>query len=134
MKYKTSQRSELVEILRSDPHKFFSVKELEEIAEDGSISRSAIYRNLAKLDADGVVEKSVSDKAKETVYRYVLSEGCVGEIHIVCTECGSVGHLNHTFGDSFQEELLDKCGFVINKSKTVIYGICNSCRKSALTN
>lgn len=132
MTYKTSQRSQLIEFLRSDPHHFFSARELESMTLDGSISKSAIYRNLAKLDAEGVVEKSVSDTTKETVYRYLLSESCVGEIHIACTECGSIDHLDHAFGSALQKELLDQCGFAVDRSKTAIYGVCNSCRAKKL--
>lgn len=132
MKYKTTQRKQLYDFLRAHPHQYFTVKQIEgALTEMGTeISVSAIYRNLASLLDLGVIKKVVEKSGRETSYRYINSEICRNEIHITCSVCGTIFHMNHALASALQEQLMQQNEFQIDRSKTSISGICKECRCS----
>ena len=129
MSYKTEQRTRLYEVLKANPHRYFSARELEEALSPCQISLSAIYRNLAVLTEEGVVRKSVKKGSREAVYRYADGECCRNEIHMTCTVCGRVFHMEHELASSIQDDLAKAEGFALDKSKTMMYGICKDCQE-----
>ena len=128
MSYKTEQRTRLYELLKANPHKFFSAKDIVEALAPYNISISAVYRNLAVLTEDGVVKKSIRKNGRESIYRYADNDTCRDEIHLTCTNCGKVFHMDHELTKTIQDALDKEDGFQIDKLKTVIFGLCEECR------
>lgn len=131
MSYKTNQRTQLYDFLKKNPHTYFTARQIADaLSSSGAdISISAIYRNLSALSEEGKIRKSVQKNSRETCYRYVDSEACRDEIHITCSECGKIFHMDHKLSALLQDHLSNSQGFELDKSKTVIYGICNECRR-----
>lgn len=128
--YKTSQRKKLHDFLEEHPHGYYTVKQLvkELRTKDGNISTSAVYRNLASLVEEGVVKKYMYKSEREAYYRFTDCESCRNAIHAVCTLCGCMFHINAAVAETFHNKLKEYDDFEIDKHKTVIYGICKSCR------
>ena len=105
MKYKTEQKIKLYDFLKSHPHDYFTVKEIvDEIAKTNScMSVSTIYRHLSELINCGKVKKSYRLNDREALYRYIDSDICRNEIHLTCSVCGEVFHLNHEISDLLSE-------------------------------
>lgn len=129
MAYKTTQRTQLHDFLKAHPHSYFTAQQLTEILSDSGaeISISAIYRNLSELTKMGSIKKAVKANSREAYYRYVDSDVCRNEIHISCLMCGKIFHMDATLSSMIQEQLLQKSAFKLDKSKTVISGICKEC-------
>lgn len=130
MAYKTTQRTRLYDFLKEHPHRYFTVKQIEEAlsASGADISISAIYRNLSDLIEMGSIKKTAKKNSREAYYRYIDSDACRNEIHISCSVCGKIFHMNHTLSSFIQEQLMQQSEFELDKSKTVISGICKECR------
>ncbi len=130
MAYKTTQRTQLHDFLKEHPHSYFTVKQLAQalLGSGADISISAIYRNLSDLTEMGSIRKTVKKNSREAYYRYIDSEACRNEIHISCSMCGKFFHMNSTLSNFIQEQLMLQNEFELDKSKTVISGICEECR------
>ncbi len=130
MKYITTQRKQLYEFLKENPHQYFTAKQIEEaLLEAGvEISISAIYRNLSALLKAGSIKKNAGKDSNETRYRFVDSDGCKNEIHITCSQCGKIFHMEHALTAYIQQQLVLQNDFQIELGKTVISGICSACR------
>lgn len=130
MAYKTTQRTQLYDFLKEHPHSYFTVKQLADTLSNtgADISISAIYRNLSDLVEAGTIKKTVKKNSREAYYRYIDSDVCRDEIHVMCSMCGKIFHMNDTMSLFIQEQLMLQHRFELDKSKTVISGVCAECR------
>jgi len=124
--YVTEQRKELIDFFKSNPDVAFSAKEI--AARMPGVSLSAIYRNLARLEKNGEISRSVKDGCREIYYSYVASEHCRGCLHLTCEKCGTTVHMSHIISDNMISALTALDGFTIDNKKSVIYGICSKCQ------
>ena len=72
--YMTEQRKKLFEFFKSHPDMTISARDLaaQLVAEEhAKISVSAVYRNLAMLEREGLILRSPGKNNRENVYRYV---------------------------------------------------------------
>ena len=128
MSYKTEQRTRLYELLKANPHRFFTAKEIAAELAPYNVSISAVYRNLAVLTEDGVVKKTLKKNSRESMYRYADNDSCRDEIHLTCTNCGRVFHMDHAQAKRLEDALAQNEEFQIDKLKTVVFGLCKDCR------
>ena len=129
MSYKTEQRKILYTLLKAHPHEALSVKDIASALSDKDISVSAIYRNLAVMTEDGLVQRSIKGGSREALYQFVGCDDCRGELHLTCTECGRSFHMDHALAKSMQESIMQSDGFQIDNSKTNLYGTCKACSR-----
>ncbi|MBR4073756.1 MAG: transcriptional repressor [Clostridia bacterium] len=126
-KYMTSQRKKLLDFLKSNHGKQLSAAKIAEALSVSGISQSAIYRNLSALEEDGLVSRHTKEGFREIFYSYTGAEQCKNCIHLTCTKCGKVTHMNSEAARQITDSLRRTAGFNINKSKTVVYGLCHNC-------
>ena len=128
-KYQTRQRKRLLEYLSAHTDEQMTVRQIADALAADSISTSAVYRNLSDLEADGLLKRSVREGTREVFYQYIAAEECKDSLHLSCRMCGKSIHL----GDKETERLLDSTlkstGFQIDKTETILYGVCADCRK-----
>ena len=77
--YMTEQRKKLFEFFKSHPDMTISARDLaaQLVAEEhAKISVSAVYRNLAMLEREGLILRSPGKNNRENVYRYVSLGAC----------------------------------------------------------
>lgn len=127
MEYHTGQRKALQDFFASHPHDMFTVKEIAEALKESSISLSAIYRNLAVMTEEGAVRRSVKEGGREAVYQYLEGDACLNCLHMTCVSCGKVFHMDGLVARHIQEDLARTDGFLIDRSRTVLYGTCRRC-------
>jgi len=127
MTYKTKQRTLLYELLKSRPHERFSVKDIAAALSDSNISVSAIYRNLSAMADEGLVQRSIKNTSQEALYQFMDCDTCRDELHLTCTTCGKVIHMDHSIADSMQDRIKQADGFRIDRNKTILYGTCKTC-------
>ncbi len=128
MKYKTKQTDILLDVIKnSGPNGITAneaVAELEKL--NNHISRATIYRKLKVFENEGIV-RVVTHKGKK-LYELVWDD-CSDHLHLVCTNCKKVIHIDCTSSDRFIKYVEDELRFDIDFRKTVIYGLCNDCKK-----
>ena len=127
-KYLTEQRKALLTFLQAHPDETFSVSKLSKRLQGSDISVSAVYRNIGKLVETGLVERSIRNGSREMQYQFVGHKECSQCIHLTCVKCGRICHMDQSNAQQMVSNLLQTDEFLVDKKKTVLYGICKACR------
>lgn len=124
--YNTQQRKTLIDFLKSNSSKAFTIEEIIS-GTGGKISQSTAYRLMTKLVEDGLVHRTVKGHSRSFVYQYVNDERCEGHLHMKCTDCGKVYHLDSTTTAIIQNDIMKTTSFEID-SHTMLLGKCDVCK------
>lgn len=126
-KYVTKQRKLLLGYLEEHADEPISAQEIEAKLGVEKMSLSAVYRNLADLEAEGKVRRSSLGPARETFFQFIDGEECKGAVHMSCKKCGRTYHMDPEDADRLVEVVRKLGGFELDKSDTVLYGVCDRC-------
>lgn len=126
--YHTQQRKILIDFLQKNSEKAFSIEEIISFIGDSGISQSTAYRLITKLCKDGIVKRKASETGRSFVYQYVNTDECEGHLHMKCTGCGKVYHLDSGITSIIQNDIKSLANFEID-SHTVLLGKCNTCKE-----
>ena len=129
-KYNTEQRKKLLDYLISNADSCLSASQIAEALKNEDISVSAVYRNLSDLEKSGRIRKLSKSGSRESYYQYIDTDRCKDRLHLSCVECGKLFHLDNCISKKLLEEVSESDGFAINKSQSVLYGVCKNCKKS----
>ncbi|MBR4201352.1 MAG: transcriptional repressor [Oscillospiraceae bacterium] len=133
--YQTKQKMQLLAFFEAHPDRHITAAALLlELKRQGiSIGAATIYRQLEKLEAEGLVRRYALDDRGSACWQYTGGQDgvCRHHFHLKCTECGTLfhldcGHLNEIAGHVAAEH-----GFRIDPARTVFYGICEQCRSKS---
>lgn len=130
-KYMTRQRRALLSYLSGHADELLSVQEIADALEAEDVSRSAVYRNVAELEAEGKLRRDRVGDAREVSYRYVGAPPCRGSLHLSCKKCGRTFHMDSGGAEALARAVERAEGFAVDKSDTVLYGVCAACRSEA---
>lgn len=124
--YDTKARTALSEYLRSHDKEQFTAKELAEIMSPVA-GKSTVYRILTKLCEDGNIRRLARGEERVSYYQALPDDRCLGHLHLKCTECGYLVHLDEAasrriFGIALANS------FEIDTKMTMLYGRCEKCR------
>ncbi len=128
-KYTTNQRKILLEYLYAHRDELLSAKDIASALAHESISVSAVYRNLAELEKNGQVHRISKSGSREVYYQYTAARECRECLHLSCKECGRTYHMSMSAAKLVTSSIAESEMFDIDKSDTIIYGICRGCRK-----
>ena len=128
-KYMTRQRKMLLSCLGTHPDEMLSAQDIVRELGTDTLSLSAVYRNLADLEAEGKVRRSHKADTREVYFQYLGSETCQNCLHLSCTKCGRTFHMNTEEARQILDTVAKTDGFAIDKSETVLYGVCETCQK-----
>ena len=120
-----------MDYLKSNRDKTVSVKDIDNHMKslDCPVNMTTIYRYLDKLEREGDVMKYVSEQGDKATYQLVeRSHKCDSHLHLKCTDCGSVIHLDCHFMDEIAGHIASDHGFVLQCKNSVIYGLCQNCQ------
>ena len=77
-----------------------------------------------------MLRKYTIDTRSCACYEYLRQDGgCKRHFHLKCTKCEKLFHVTCEHLDGIEEHILEHHGFQIDQSKTVLYGLCEDCRK-----
>lgn len=99
--------------------------------ENIAVSAATIYRQLEKLVSAGLVRKYVTSPEEPACFQYNGNhdDACVMHFHLKCTSCGKLFHVSCPYLDKLEEHILSHHGFAVDNTRTVLYGVCENCRK-----
>jgi len=125
--YRTEQRKSILDYLESHRDACLTAGDIA-TALSPSVSKSAVYRNLAELESEGKVVRVSQAGDRSVGYRYQASHACMGKIHISCVRCGKTEHISPRTTMVFEAALAASDGFSLNKGECQLYGVCKECR------
>ena len=127
-RYMTDQRRALLDYLSLHADQALTAAEIARGLAGETISRSAVYRNLAALEQSGALRCGSKSGSRERVYQYCAAPACRGHLHLSCTRCGRITHLSVEASSRFIRSIEQSDGFSIDSSETVLQGLCRACR------
>lgn len=127
-KYMTKQRKILLDYLEHHPDEELSAKIIESELGGMGVSISAVYRNLSDLEKEGKVRRVSKSGSREVYYLYTDAHECRESLHLSCKKCGKTYHMNAQCADMLINSLAKSDEFTVDKSDTVLYGVCKDCK------
>lgn len=126
--YMTKQRRLLLDFIKERADRQFTAEDIvNELGAAGGISVSAVYRNLAKLAEDGALRKLQHEDGRTAAYQYWRGPECHLHLHMKCTACGCLFHMDGEVSEGIAEKILRQDGFTLDGAKTILYGKCGDC-------
>lgn len=125
--YMTQPRKRLISYLHKHADETLTAGQISQ--ELPEISVSAVYRNLNALEQDGTVRKVAKTGSREVFYQYIQAEECRDHLHLSCKHCGKTFHMDEAETKVLLESIAKVDGFTVDRSDTVLYGICEACAK-----
>ncbi len=131
-KYRTSQKVELLEYLKSRTGQHVTVNEIMEHFRqlDIKIGMTTIYRHLNSLVELGTVKKFFIDDKTGSCFEYA-EDGCQefkhDHFHLKCERCGRLIHFECVEVTALKEHVEAEHGFLLDPERTVFYGLCRAC-------
>ena len=127
--YTTKQRTLLLDFLREHADETLSAEQIAKQLESESVSISAIYRNLSALESEGKLQRVTKGGSRRVYYRYKVADHCKEHIHLSCSKCGKTFHMDLPATNSLIDNVKKDSDFEIDRTETVLYGVCGSCKK-----
>ena len=129
--YNTKQKQIIYRFFEENREKQFSAKEIfESLKDDAEIGESTVYRLIKTLTDDGAIRRFNGKNTKSIVYQFAgKNEHCHEHLHLKCSDCGELIHLDCELSKEFEEHMGKHHGFLIDPIKTIFYGTCMECVK-----
>ena len=128
-KYNTRQRTTLLAFLEKHADETLSARQIADALNSEHISVSAVYRNLSELNTDGLLRTHNDNSSRETLYQYTNADCCKDCLHLSCKKCGKTFHMDKETAQQLTMKLDCIDGFSLDKRDTVLYGVCERCKK-----
>jgi Fur family transcriptional regulator, ferric uptake regulator len=123
----TKQRDIILDsFLSSDRHLSIEELYLKLRGKHPNIGYATVYRTL-KLFAEAGIAREMQFGDGHTRYEH-LGEGEHHD-HLVCTRCGSIEEFENETIEQLQAEVAASRGFLIERHRLELYGLCGGCRK-----
>ncbi len=132
-RYDTKQKRMLLNFLNEHPESGFSVEELhaalaETYPGEPTPGKSTLYRLIARLVSEGRVKRFSIGNGRRFAYQIVSCRTCDTHLHLKCTSCGCLYHMDHTVSERIMEEIRERSDFSLDERETVLFGICSECK------
>lgn len=136
--YETRQRRILLDFLNEHPDRGFSIEELHACLasaypSDQVPGKSTLYRLIAKLVSEGQVKRFSGENGRQFAYQIVACEECDAHLHLKCTACGGLYHMDHAVSERIMREVLSRSDFALDEKETVLFGVCKCCKSRKKT-
>ena len=131
--YQTAQKKILTEFLTKNHEKAFSVEELaegmeREYSKSCAPGKSTIYRLIQKMADEVSVKRMIGEHSRKFTYQIAAGEHCAYHLHMKCTDCGRLLHMDDDESLRIMKEILKTNKFRIDERQTVLVGKCSNCK------
>lgn len=128
--YRTKHKEELQKYLESTKGSHFSASDIYDHfkAIGHPMGKTTVYRQLEDLVSSGEVKKFIIDENTSACYEYAGSLCSHSDcIHMKCEKCNRLFHLECSDVLELEKHILAHHNFRINRTRTVLYGLCSDC-------
>lgn len=130
--YKTKNKEYIIEVLREHKDIILSVYDIHEYLNEKNkfMNITTIYRNLEKLASKNIIMKFPSENGLKSHYQ-IKDHNCAMDdhLHLQCSECGKIIHLDCEFMNQINEHLKKKHNFDLSTQSSILFGTCENCKK-----
>lgn len=124
--YHTEKRDELSQFLTRNAQTAFSLEQIcRELCPDGK-GKSTVYRLISRFVLEGSVRKIADGHSRHNTYQWI-GESCHHHLHLKCTGCGVVIHLDHETSHALESTLRTTLSFLLDEQQTLLFGKCKRC-------
>lgn len=129
--YKTKSKIKMQEFIDENINNGFSFDSLEEylLENEINVNKSTIYRFLNSLVEKQELQKFSKEGSKQSLYIKLNNKECSNHLHMQCTNCGKIFHLDCHIMNELRDHLKVNHHFNIDCKNTIIYGLCSECSK-----
>ncbi|MDY2627679.1 MAG: transcriptional repressor [Lachnospiraceae bacterium] len=132
--YRTKNRDMMLSYMKANRDRTVYVTDIHQYmkSQGVNVNLTTIYRFLDKLQEEHQVLKYTADKGECAGFQYV-GEGnsCEEHLHVKCTGCGRVIHLDCRFMDEIRGHLKDHHNFQLQCNGSSLFGLCEECQKKS---
>jgi Fur family ferric uptake transcriptional regulator len=125
-KKNTRQRDVIVQVfLEAGGH--LTLQELQALVreQDGAVGVATVYRTMKMLAEAGVaVERNFGSGHA----RYELAEFGTHHDHLICVACNRIIEFEDPLIEERQDQIADRHGFLVQRHRHEIYGLCADCQ------
>lgn len=129
--YRTKQREIILDYLKKCQDGHVTIDEVtDHLKNEGNkVGRTTIYRYMEKLADEGFLRKYYIEEGVGACYQYQGDDvSCRNHFHLKCVKCGKLFHVSCDFLQQIEEHVYEHHHFLVDNSKTVLYGICEDCQ------
>lgn len=132
--YNTKQREEILRCIYSMGKKHFTASDVINAIAGSSepVGSATVYRTIDMLVESNKLRKFFIDGSTSACYQLSdknNSEECQNHFHLKCLCCQKLFHVDCKHIEDLKKHIENDHAFDIDMSKTVLYGICNECKK-----
>ena len=131
--YLTEQKKTLAAFLARRIDTAYSIEELIEELRleygDRAPGKSTVYRLITKLVDEGSVKRFVKGNSRTFLYQAIDCSGAHAHLHLRCTDCGKLIHLDHSVSDKLVDQVALFSDFSVSEAETVLLGKCKGCKE-----
>ena len=131
--YQTEQKAMLLHFLQENRERAFTVEEavvgLQATCGDASPAKSTVYRLMQRLVEEKAVKRLVAGNSRRFVYQLTDRETCHRHLHMKCSTCGKLFHLEERVSHELVRRIATAEGFTLSEVDTVLLGECAECHK-----
>ena len=124
--YNTIQRQLIVDFLKKNADRQFTIEEISE-KNAGDIGKSTIYRLINRMVKEGSVRRMVKGNSRQFLYQYADIVECSTHLHMKCSECGKLFHMNDEQSKELMQMLHTGNRFDLDMKETLLMGTCETC-------
>jgi len=125
----TDQRRAILSVIET-AHKHLDATQILRKAQktDASIDRATVYRTLALLKRQGLIDELDLMHLNGEGHYYERKLGR-DHVHMACLRCGKITEFMSERFDSLKNELEQECRFHIMVARLEVGGYCSACRR-----
>lgn len=127
--YQTRQLAALMSCIRTHNDGYVTVKGLMEQldAAGSSMGLATIYRQMERLEQQGLVHRVASDEQNGACWKYCGNDHRGACVLVKCERCGGISHMDCDELPALYQHLQAHHHFTVNPNRTLLYGICQDC-------
>ena len=127
--YRTKQKELILECIRTHQGSFITIKDLAGALEQqgAKVGTATIYRNLDRLEEEGIIARSTIEGIDGVCYRYLPDAPEGVYFFLKCESCGDLSPIDCHELQKLYEHVIEQHHVRINPVKTVLYGLCEEC-------
>ena len=124
--YRTKQKELILSCIQAHQGTFFTSKDIiAALADQGAkVGTATVYRNLERLEEEGIIARTSIEGNSSVCYRFLPD---VPEDVYFFESCGALSPIDCGELQKLYEHVIEHHHVRINPTKTVLYGLCESC-------
>lgn len=92
------------------------------------VGLATVYRQLDRLSREGWLHRVVTEEG--ACYQRCTHGDAGGCFLLKCEQCGRIEHVDCTHLTPLYAHLAQEHGFAVDPRRTMLYGLCRSCREA----